>query len=148
MRKFVENLIVSLVVLLFVLVIVLVVKYNMIEEEPQTVPVVSAEQSQPDEKAQKKAYLESLESYGEDKDVKVDPTKESTKNTVKVQSEETTNEVEAALKTDGKKAYVESLENYTQKKEASKQESLEDVKPKAVQNGDTIGDDLESIVGE
>ncbi len=148
MRKFVENLIVSLVVLLFVLVIVLVVKYNMIEENPAVVPVVNLEQAQPDEKAQKKAYLESLESYGEDKDVKVDPTKENTKNTVKVQSEEMTNEVEAALKTDGKKAYVESLENYTKKKETSPKESLEDVKPKTVQNGDTIGDELESIVGE
>ncbi len=148
MKKFLDNLIVSLVVLLFLLVIVLVVKYNMIKENYDVVAVVNPEQSHPDKKAQKKAYLESLESYGEDKDVKVDPTKESTKNTVKVQSEETSNEVEAALKTDGKKAYVESLENYTKKKETTSEESLEDVKPKTAQNGDTIGDELESIVGE
>lgn len=148
MKKFLDNLIVSLVVLLFLLVIVLVVKYNMIKEDYAVVSVVNPEQYPPDKKAQKKAYLKSLESYGEDKDVKVDPTKESTKNTVKVRSEETSNEVEAALNTDGKKTYVESLENYTKQKETTSRESLEDVKPKTAQNGDTIGDELENIVGE
>ena len=139
---------VVLVVALFGLVIVLVVQYNMIEEKPASLPSLANEEEKPSKEARKKAYLESLESYGEDKDVKVDPTKESSKNTVKVRAEETKSELETVLQTDEKKAYVENLENYSKKKESTSGESLEDVAPKATQNGDTIGDELESIVGE
>lgn len=148
MKKLMENMAVVLVVALFGLVIVLVVQYNMIEEKPASLPSLANEEEKPSKEARKKAYLESLESYGEDKDVKVDPTKESSKNTVKVRAEETKSELETVLQTDEKKAYVENLENYSKKKESTSGESLEDVAPKATQNGDTIGDELESIVGE
>jgi Na+-transporting methylmalonyl-CoA/oxaloacetate decarboxylase gamma subunit len=150
MKRIIENLAVMMLVLLFLVIIVLVVRYNMIEEAssnmiqiPETVTVEEMK------KVEKKDYLNSLESYGEDVDVKVDPTKETHKNTVKIISELTEDELEDALKTDEKKNYLKSLESYSNtKKRHVKTENLEDVKPEKVQNNDTIGDELDSILGE
>jgi hypothetical protein len=151
MKKTIENLAVVMLVLLFLVIIVLVVRYNMIEEDssdmiqiPETVTVEDMK------KVEKKDYLNSLESYGEDVDVKVDPTKETHKNTVKVTSELGEDELENALNTDEKKNYLKTLENYSDEKKNNKvrTEKLEDVKPEKVQNNDTIGDELDSIIGE
>jgi len=142
--------IVAMVVLLFLGVIALIVKYNMIGHstiEPIVVPEsISVEEVQ---KKEKKDYLKSLESYGEDVDVKVDPTQETHKNMVRVTSELVDDELDNALKIDEKKSYLKNLEEYSDHKTGElKTEKLEDVKPEKVQNNDTIGSELDSILGE
>jgi len=149
MKKLIDNFAMILVVLLFGVVIFLVVRYNMIGESSTSSLVVLPEEQSVEPTKQKDTYLKSLESYGEDVDVEVDPTKETHKNTVKVSSELTKDDLEAALKTDEKKSYLKSLESYSDEKESKvKTEKLEDVKPEKVKNNDTIGDELDSILGE
>ena len=149
MKKIIENLAVTMVLLLFIVVIALVIKYNMINDStddtfvvPETVVKKETKQEQT------KAYLNTLESYGDDVDVKVDPTKEETKNVVKVTSELAEDELDDALKTDEKKEYVKKLENYSdEKKSADTSEALEDVAPEKAENGDNIGSELDAILG-
>jgi len=150
MKNIVENLVVTMVVLLFLGVIALVVKYNMIGIDSTDTPAVPEQISEQDiHKKETKDYLKSLESYGEDEDVKVDPKQESHKNTVKVISEVTSDELGRALRSDEKRSYLKSLERYSDNKKAvSKTEKLEDVKPEKVQNDDTISSELDSILGE
>jgi len=148
MKKLIDNLAVIMVVLLFLVVIALVIKYNTISEGTNPA-FLEIPEEQPTQQDETKNYLDTLESYGEDKDVEVDPTKETHKNTVKVTSELAEDELEDALKTDEKKNYLKSLERYSdEKKSTVKTEKLEDVKPEKVQNNDTIGDELDSILGE
>ena len=139
-----------MLVLLFLVIIALVIKYNMIDDAsvdamqiPESATVKAVQ------KSEKKDYLSSLESYGEDVDVEVDPTKETHKNTVKVTSELAEDELDDALKTDEKKSYLRSLESYSGEQKGSlKTEKLKDVKPEKPQNDDTIGSELDSILGE
>jgi cell division protein FtsN len=148
MKKLIDNLAVVMVVVLFGVVIALVVQYNTISENTNFAAIDLPEE-QTVQKDNTKSYLDTLESYGEDVDVAVDPTKETHKNTVKVTSELAEDELEDALKTDEKKNYLKSLERYSDtKKHHVKTEKLEDVKPEKVQNNDTIGDELDSILGE
>ncbi len=151
MRKIIENMVVSLVVLLFLLVIALVVKYNMINDgsdDVYNVPVTVEKKKTKQEET--KAYLNSLESYGNDVDVKVDPTKEKKKNVVQVKSELVKDDMDTAIKTDDKKAYVDKLEQYSEQKESTPDTaaSLQDVAPQQEQNGDNIGSELDSILGD
>ena len=149
MKKVIENMVVALVLLLFLVVIALVVKYKMIDDGsddtfivPETVVKKETKQEQT------KEYLNTLESYGDDVDVEVDPTKEENKNVVKVTSELAEDELDDALKADEKKDYVKKLENYSDdKKSADTSESLEDVSPEKAQNGDNIGSELDDILG-
>ena len=150
MRKLIENLAVTLVVLLFLVVIALVVKYNMINDDSDDMFDVPVETEKPvSKKEQTKSYLNSLESYGDDVDVKVDPTKENRKNTVKVTSELAEDAIEEAVKTDEKRDHVKKLERYEADKNVkTKTETLEDVKPQKEENGDTIGAALDDILAE
>ncbi|QOR62353.1 hypothetical protein ACM66Z_02445 [Sulfurovum sp. ST-21] len=150
MKKLIENLAVTMVVVLFLLVVALVIKYNMIEDKAEkymefAIPV-EAQTAKKEE--QTKSYLQSLESYT-DVDVKVDPTKETHKNTVKVTSELAEDELDNALNTDEKKSYLESLESYNDNENNRvKTEKLEDVEPEKTENNDAIGAELDSILGE
>ena len=149
MKKTIENTVVVLALLLFLVVIVLIVRYNMIDDgsdDMYTAPetIVKKETKQ----EQTKEYLESLESYGNDVDVKVDPTKEKHRNVVKVKSELSEDELGNALKADEKKDYVKKLENYSEEKKSTEaSEALEDVTPEKTQNGDNIGAELDDILG-
>jgi hypothetical protein len=148
MKKLIDNLAVVMVLILFFILVVLIVQYTTIGEgkSPAFLEIPQEQTAQQDET---KNYLDTLESYGEDKDVKVDPTKETHKNTVKITSELTEDELEDALKTDEKKNYLKSLERYSdEKKSTVKTQKLEDVKPEKEQNNDTIGDELDSILSE
>jgi|GEM_PF-1991699 len=148
MKKLIDNFAVAMVVVMFTIVIALVVQYNMISENQSDVFAQIPEEKSETPKDKTKDYLKSLESYS-DVDVQVDPTKESHKNTVRVTSELAEDELGDALKVDEKKRYLKSLEGYAQKKKTvRKTESLEDVVPEKVRNDDTIGDELESILGE
>ena len=150
MKKLIDNLAVGMVVLLFGIVIALIIRYNMIGEDASTALVTVPETNQPTVKKDnaKNNYLSTLESYS-DVDVQVDPTKESQTNTVKVVSEETKSELEAALKADEKKDYLKKLEHYSDEKQTvTRSEKLKDVKPAKTENDDTIGSELESILGK
>ena len=148
MKKLIDNLAVVMVVVLFLIVIALVIKYNTISEDTDIAFVEIPEEKVATPKDKTSDYLKNLESYS-DVDVEVDPTKETHKNTVKVTSELAEDELEDALKTDEKKSYLKSLESYSdEKKTKVRTEKLEDVQPEKVKNNDTIGDELDSILGE
>lgn len=149
MKKVIENMVVALVLLLFLVVIALVVKYNMIDDgSDDTFVVPETVVKKETKQEQTKEYLNTLESYGDDVDVEVDPTKEENKNVVKVTSELAEDELDDALKTDEKKDYVKKLENYSEaKKSTEASEALEDVTPEKPQNGDNIGSELDDILG-
>ena len=148
MRKLIDNLAVIMVVVLFLVVIALVIRYNTISEGTSEQFAQIPEEKTATNKDEASDYLKSMESYS-DVDVKVDPTQESYKNTVKVTSELTNDDLENALNTDEKKSYLKSLESYSvNNKTKTKTEKLEDVQPEKVKNNDTIGDELDSILGE
>jgi len=149
MKKLIENLAVAMVMLLFIVVIALVIKYNMIEEGSDDTYIVPEATIKPETKKEKTAdYLNSLESYGDDVDIKVDPTQEAKKNVVKVTSELAEDAIGDALKTDEKANYVKTLESYSEGKTKSKNAAeLEDVEPEKSENGDNIGDELDNILG-
>jgi hypothetical protein len=148
MKKLIDNFAVVMVLVLFFIVIALIVQYNTIGEGTN-LEFLEIPEEKITQKDETKNYLNTLESYGEDVDIKVDPTKDTHKNTVKITSELSEDELEDALKTDEKKNYLNSLERYSdEKKSTVKTQKLEDVKPEKEQNNDTIGDELDSILGE
>jgi hypothetical protein len=149
MRKLVENLAVTLVVLLFLVIIVLIAQYNMIKDDSDDIVVPVTTEKPVSKKEQIKLYTNSLESYGNDVDVKVDPTKENKKNIVKVTSELAEDAIEEAVNMDEKRDYIKKLEQYeTNKNVKTKMETLEDVKPQKEENGDMIGAALDDILAE
>ena len=115
MKNLLESFAVFVVGLLSLLIVYLIVQYNMIEEEVVEEAVLSAPvKAEETKKAKTKNYLDSLEGYGEDVDVKVDATKENLVNTVEVQSEEVNNDLEKAVEDKSKSSYMENLENYSE----------------------------------
>jgi len=151
MKNILENVAVTTVVILFLFIIALIVRYNMIddgsvvEDITQDLPVVKEESR----KAKTTNYLQNLESYT-DVDVKVDPTKVNTANTVQVTSELAKDEIVSAVEGTNKSGYVDSLENYADKADEEKEEEkTEDDKVKLDQDeivdeiGDAIGAALE-----
>lgn len=149
MKKQLENLTVAFIVLLFLVVVGLVVMYNLIDDHSDDVykipePSVKKETK----KVKSESYVSSLESYGDDVDVKVDPTKEKHKNVVKVNSELEKDALDDVMKANEEKTYVKTLEDYTKKKKSTtSSKALEDVAPKQESNGDNIGTELENILG-
>ena len=151
MKNILENVAVTTVVILFLFIIALIVRYNMIddgsvlEDITQELPVVKVESR----KAKTTNYLQNLESYT-DVDVKVDPTKINTANTVQVTSELAKDDIVSAVEGTNKSSYVDSLENYADKADEEKEEEkTEDDKVKLDQDeivdeiGDAIGAALE-----
>ncbi len=123
MKNLLESFAVFLVGALSLLLVFLIVQYNMIEEEviEDTVPAVAVE-AEKSKKAQTKSYLDSLEGYGGDVDVKVDATKENLVNTVAVQSELTSDELGEAVDDKEKSSYMENLASYQDEAENEAQE--------------------------
>jgi secreted trypsin-like serine protease len=68
------------------------------------------------------SYLNSLEGYGDDTDVKVDATKESTVNKVVVRSELRNDDLGAVVDDKSKASYMENLANYADDSENIAQE--------------------------
>ena len=127
MKNLLESFAVFLVGALSLLLVFLIVQYNMIEEEviEDTVPAVAVE-AEKSKKAQTKSYLDSLEGYGGDVDVKVDATKENLVNTVAVKSELTKDELGQAVDDKSKSSYMENLASY--QVEVENEEQVESVK--------------------
>ncbi len=123
MKNMLENVAVTTVVILFLFIIALIVRYNMIddgsvvEDIAQELPVVKVESK----KAKTTNYLQNLESYT-DVDVKVDPTKTNTANTVQITSELANDAIGSAVEDTDKSSYVDSLKEYTEKKDTDQKE--------------------------
>ncbi len=123
MKNLLESFAVLLVGVLSLLIIFLIVQYNMIEEEAaEEIVFTSPVKTKESKKAQAASYLDSLEGYGEDVDVKVDATKENLVNTVTVQSELTTDELGSAVADKSKSSYLENLASYETEAENDAQE--------------------------
>ncbi len=148
MKNMLENIAVTTVVILFLFIIALIVRYNMIddgnvvEDITQELPVVKVESK----KAKTTNYLQNLESYT-DVDVKVDPTKVNTANTVQVTSELAKDDIGSAVEGTNKSNYVDSLENYADKADEEKEEEkTEDDKVKLDQ--EEIVDEIGMAIGD
>ncbi len=148
MKNMLENVAVTTVVILFLFIIALIVRYNMIddgsvvEDIAQELPVVKEESK----KAKTTNYLQNLESYT-DVDVKVDPTKVNTANTVQVTSELAKDDIGSAVEGTNKSNYVDSLENYADKADEEKEEEkTEDDKVKLDQ--EEIVDEIGMAIGD
>ncbi|WP_415407470.1 hypothetical protein ACLHDG_02775 [Sulfurovum sp. CS9] len=148
MKNMLENVAVTAVVILFLFIIALIVRYNMIadgsvvEDITQELPVVKVESK----KAKTTNYLQNLESYT-DVDVKVDPTKVNTANTVQVTSELAKDDIGSAVEGTDKSSYVDSLESYADKEDEEKEEEkTEDDKVKLDQ--EEIVDEIGMAIGD
>ena len=123
MKNLLESFAILLVGVLSLLIVFLIVQYNMIEDEVAEEIVFTAPvQTEESKKAKTSSYLDSLEGYGEDVDVKVDATKESSANTVAVRSELTSDELGSAIADKSKSSYLENLASYETEAENDAQE--------------------------
>lgn len=139
MKNLLESFAVFLVAVLSLLIVFLIVQYNMIEEDTVEEVVFTAPvETKETKKAKTASYLDSLEGYGGDVDVKVDATKEKLVNTVAVQSEETSDELGQAIDDKSKSSYLENLSTYEAETENEAQEesvkkAMEAVKPEVTE---------------
>lgn len=122
MKNLLESFAILLVGVLSLMIIFLIVQYNMIEEEGVEEIVFAAPVTKESKEAKTSSYLDSLEGYGEDVDVKVDATKESTANTVAVKSELSSDELGSAIADKSKSSYLENLASYETEAENDAQE--------------------------
>jgi len=127
MKNLTESFAIGIVVFLFVAVLSLIVLYNLIGEDVNIEQVaLQAPYKKATSKASANDYLDSLEGYGDDTDVKVDAKKEDTTNTILVQSESNKNILDSVVEDKSKNSYMQNLENYTDKVE---NEKLDEAKP-------------------
>jgi hypothetical protein len=113
MKNILESFAIMLVGLFSLLIVFLIVQYNMIEEEGvEEIVFATPATTKESKKAKTSNYLDSLEGYGGDVDVKVDARKESTANTVAVASELASDELGSAVADKSKSSYMENLANY------------------------------------
>jgi len=139
MKNLLESFAILLVGVLSLLIVFLIVQYNMIEEEVGEEIVFTAPvKTEESKKAKAANYLDSLEGYGGDVDVKVDATKENLVNTVAVTSELTKDELGQAVDDKSKSSYMENLASYQVEVENEEQvesvkKAMEDVHPKTTE---------------
>ncbi len=113
MKNLLESFAVFLVGLLSLLIVYLIVQYNMIEDQMiEEIEYTVSKTNEENKEEKTKSYLDDLEGYGEDVDVEVDATKESTENTVIIKSEEKNNDLGDVVEDKSKSSYTESLEGY------------------------------------
>lgn len=116
MKNMLESFAILLVGLLSLAVVYLIIQYNMIEEETiDDISKVIVANKKATTKAKTSNYLNSLEGYGDDVDVKVDAKKEDHTNEVKVKSELNNDDLVDVVEDKSKSSYMENLENYTEK---------------------------------
>lgn len=142
MKNLLESFAVLLVGVLSLLIVFLIVQYNLIEEEAAEEIVFAAPVLTKEQKKEKTAsYLDSLEGYGEDVDVKVDATKERLVNAVAVKSEEAEDELSKTVEDKAKSSYLENLASYQdetekEEREESVKKAMEAVNPAAARAKD------------
>jgi hypothetical protein len=148
MKNIFENIAITLVILLALLIAALIVQYNLIEEDAFEDSIITTKEVSKSEKTT--SYLDSLEGYGEDKDVKVDPTQENSANRVTVKAEDSDDSMGKALED----SYVKNLEDFTEdtKKIEEAPQVLEDVAepdaPEQAERADEIGTALDDLLGD
>ena len=122
MKNMLESFAIILVGILSLAVVYLIVQYNMIEEDSiDDVSAIIASQKKENGKVKTSAYLNSLEGYGDDVDVKVDAKKVDHTNEVAVKSEIVKDDLGAVVEDKSKSSYMENLEHYAE--EADKKPS-------------------------
>jgi len=129
--------------LLSMAVVFFIVQYNLIDDDVSMDEIILAT---PQKKVAKTSnYLDSLEGYGDDTDVKVDATKEDTTNTVIVKSESNKDTLGDVIEDKSKSSYMQNLENYADKVE---NEKLDEAKPVADHSGEPEKLPQEEVVDE
>ena len=134
MKNLLESFAIVLVGLLSLAIVFFIVQYNLIEDD-SVIDEIAFEtpQKKVSEKARASSYLDSLEGYGDDKDVKVDATKEISVNQVLVKSELKNDDLGTVVDDKTKSSYMQNLENYADKAE---KEKLDEIKPVSDNSGE------------
>ena len=131
MKNLSETFAILFVGFLSMAVVFFIVQYNLIDDDVDMDEIIL---STPQKKVAKtSSYLDSLEGYGDDTDVKVDARKKDTTNTVIVQSELNKDTLGDVIDDKSKSSYMENLEKYADTEE---KENLDTVKPVADNAGE------------
>jgi len=143
MKNLSETFAILFVGFLSMAVVFFIVQYNLIEDDVDMDEIVLVT---PQKKVAKvNNYLDSLEGYGDDTDVKVDATKEDATNTVVVKSESNKDTLGDVIEDKSKSSYMKNLENYADKAE---NEKLDEAKPVADHSGEPEKLPQEEVVDE
>ena len=127
MKNLLESLAILLVVLLSLSIVYFIVQYNLIEDDNIVDDIVfESTQKKVTNKVKNTNYLNTLEGYGDDVDVKVDATQENQINTVVIKSEVQNDELVDVVQDKAKSDYMENLEQYA---ETATKENLDSLKP-------------------
>lgn len=131
MKNTLESFAILLVGLLSIVIVYLIVQYNMIEEESmEDISKIIQLDKKKVKKIKTADYLNSLEGYGDDVDVKVDVHKVDHTNEVAVRSEVEKDVLDEVVEDKSKSSYTENLEHYT---DESDKKPLEPATPKKVE---------------
>jgi lipopolysaccharide export LptBFGC system permease protein LptF len=126
MKNILENFALFLVILLGLIIGYLIYQYNSIEDDYSEDISSMIHSKKISAKTKSNNYLNSLEGYGDDTDVKVDATQEDSANKVIVKSESSEHRLSDVVDDKTKNTYMQNLENYAQK---AKEEKLDTLKP-------------------
>jgi len=146
MKNLLESVAIFFVGFLSLAIVYFIIQYNMIEDDSIEENIAfEVPKKKITEKAKTSDYLNSLEGYGDDTDVKVDATKEDTTNTVVVKSELNKDEIGTVIDDKSKATYMKNLENYA---ETAEKEKLDEAKPVADHSGEPEKLPEEEVVDE
>ena len=118
MKSLLENFAVLLVGLLSLALVYLIVQYNLIKDTTLDEIIEVIPKPEIIKKKQTQDYLNTLEGY-EDQDVNVDAQKEHMLNRVKVEVEDSEDELNNVVNDSSKSSYMENLQSYEDKKEVN-----------------------------
>lgn len=127
MKNILESFAVFLVALLSLAIMFFIVQYNLIEEDDTMEEITLSVSKKDIVKDKTKSYLDSLEGYGDDTDIKVDARVESKTNLVVVKSELNKDDLGAAVEDKSKSSYMKNLASYA---DVAEKEKLDTLKPK------------------
>ena len=148
MKNIAENIALILVLILSGVIGYLIYQYNTLEdniyEDTSLLVHVPKKETKPKENTSN--YLNTLEAYGDDKDVQVDVKKEDSANRVVAKSEIKEDTFNTVVEDKTKSAYTQNLENYAKESSKEKLDTLKPVKdnldePEKLPQ-DTIKDDI------
>ena len=148
MKNIAENIALILVLILSGVIGYLIYQYNTLEDNiyEDTSLLVHVPKKEIKPKENTSNYLNTLEAYGDDKDVQVDVKKEDSANRVVAKSEIKEDTFNTVVEDKTKSAYTQNLENYAKESSKEKLDTLKPVKdnldePEKLPQ-DTIKDDI------
>ena len=148
MKNIAENIALILVLILSGVIGYLIYQYNTLEDNiyEDTSLLVNVPKKETKPKENTSNYLNTLEAYGDDKDVQVDVKKEDSANRVVAKSEIKEDTFNTVVEDKTKSAYTQNLENYAKESSKEKLDTLKPVKdnldePEKIPQ-DTIKDDI------